>query len=1274
MRFGFRRKRTGEPPAPATLPTAPETDEETAPAQRLRLIVATLADCGVELSPEELLDTLWLARRLPADASAPLARAGGTPRGRYPEEPVPAPDAPAEAVRHDPSAAVPEPGQPPGPGPEAAAPAVPRPGEEETGPEPSRPPRQPLALHAAPASDAPLPHTPVQALRAPAPRASRFGQLQLSRSLRPLKLRVSDPRGLELDETATADRMAETGLTEAVVRPSLARWLDVTVLIDDGTSMLLWQRLATEVKNLLERSGAFRAVRVLGLNTRGPHAPMLSRRPFLADTAPLPPSTVTDTAGRTLVLVVSDGVGAAWRDGRMEEQLRQWARFGPTAALNALPPHLWEGSGLRAARWRVTTRRRGAPNLEWDVSDPVLPTEVAEFDGVPVPVLAPDPVALGTWAGLVASPGTSAVLPLLARPTAVRFPEAETQAGAAQAVLRFRETASPEAYRLAAHLAAVAPVTVPVMRLVQQVLGPRFDAGHLAEVFLGGLMRRADTMGRAPVPQHRRYDFGEGTRDILLGTTPPVELLRSGRAVADRLAELVGRSPDFPAWLAHPDGADRIGAQAHPFGWIDQRLLRRLGVTAPDTEAPDPVPEEPGEALRETGADPAVPDLPDYVDAPGSQWRSLRRDDPRTAGGWQLFARHRLSRTEWGIFLGRDEAGRTATVRLTRPKSSAHASIRRQAATLRAVRGAGVPALLEADDRWLATELVVTGSPPRPAPSLADRVEGLGRLGREEFLRVGQQVAGVLARAHAQGVVHGNLSAERILLSDHDAYVTGWGVDQHPDNDDHDVSRLGSLLLSAADSGVAGDLRTLLQRCGSPVLADRPSAAHVAVSLRDAARAADRPAAPVPTVPIGIGDDGLRVFLRLGERAPHGSVHGRFPARAALLYSMVNGMVRRQATADETRFVLVGDACLSLESDLAAGLRQVVVRPDVADVVEALDGEFHQRSLLLEEADAAGRARPGLGHIVVVTESPGPEATSAWVRALRPELGLHLLVLDGSAEPTVDLHYHVLLEGGGAGRIMTGRLARTAAAPDPGLPFRTLLPLPRIDRAAQLMDEQRQAVALGRSGRPLEALAALRNIQAEQRTTLGDDHPATLSTSFETGVLLLRTQEFEEALGILEETATRRAASLGPGHPDTLAAQQQWAYALGGLGRHDQAYDLHSMVLASLAASAGPDAPATLRCRHDLAETLIALRLPALAAGEARTAHEGRVRVLGDGHPDTLASAHQLVVALYRAGRAEEARAAARDLHARRLRLVGEGHADTLAARRLLDEGPPPEE
>jgi hypothetical protein len=341
-------------------------------------------------------------------------------------------------------------------------------------------------------------------VRAPEARALASAELRLGRALRPLKQLRPDRRTDELDEPATVAAMAETGLPDVVLRPARTRWLDLALLVDDGVSMLLWQRLAAETRQLLERSGAFRDIRVYSLDSRSPDAPVLGHHPFAPDSAPLPLTAVADPCGHTLLLVVSDGVGPAWRDGRMHRALERAAALGPTAVLHALPRRLWEGSGIRAEPWRVTTLRRGAANRTWRVADPVLPPELAPYNGVPVPVLAPDPDAVGAWARLVGSSGTSVVLPLLAPRTPAR-PYAATRSGGGDGLLRFRDAASPQAYRLAAHLAAVAPVSVPAMRLVQDALGPDVDTGHLAEVFLGGLMRGADGPQRDLLPQQRGF-------------------------------------------------------------------------------------------------------------------------------------------------------------------------------------------------------------------------------------------------------------------------------------------------------------------------------------------------------------------------------------------------------------------------------------------------------------------------------------------------------------------------------------------------------------------------------------------------------------------------------------------------------------------------------------------------------------------------------------------------------------------------------------------------
>jgi hypothetical protein len=176
-----------------------------------------------------------------------------------------------------------------------------------------------------------------------------------------------------------------------------------------------------------------------------------------------------------------------------------------------------------------------------------------------VPVLEPAAEALAEWTALLTSPGTTVELPLLARPRQLAPVIAHSRE--TDSLQHFRDAASPEAYRPAAHLVAVAPVSVPVMRLVQSAVPWQASTAHLAEIFLGGLVQPFP----APVPgslpaKHRVFDFTEESKAALLDAVPTAELLRTSRRIGRRLEQLAGRSPDFPAWLAHPDGTVTLPA------------------------------------------------------------------------------------------------------------------------------------------------------------------------------------------------------------------------------------------------------------------------------------------------------------------------------------------------------------------------------------------------------------------------------------------------------------------------------------------------------------------------------------------------------------------------------------------------------------------------------------------------------------------------------------------------------------------------------------------
>ncbi|WP_051433611.1 protein kinase family protein [Streptomyces niveus] len=734
-----------------------------------------LAKSGVPLADEELLDVLWLAGNLPPDA-APLVRA------------------------RTPAAREPRPGGQDGNRPTEPSPTTP---PEQAGPEPSGDSAPGLPLRAAAQTDgrAERTSTPRRALavRAPDSRLLDARELRLGKSLRPLRQRFPDHRRHELDVVRTVAAMADTGLPETVTRPVRTRWLSLALLVDDGVSMVLWQRLATEVRTLMERAGAFRDIRVYGLDTRGATAPRLSIRPYGHKGPYQTPASVSDPTGNTLVLVVSDGVGEAWWDGRMRDVMQQWARCGPTAVVHALPTRLWANSGITAQRWRVATHRRGGPNTDWHITDPVLPPELVTFDSVPVPVLEPSPAAVEGWARLIASPGTTAQLPLWSagRPATGR-PFADTRQGdVADAVLRFREAASPEAYRLAAHLAAVAPVTPPVMRLVQNALGPPTDNGHIVEVFLGGLMRQTTAAWPTHLPQHQLFDFSDEARRLLLGALSPQELLRNTRAVTRQLEAAIGRSSNFPAWVGHPDGTAVIADTDRSFGWLKERLLRRLGVPpvsagaggAPEAP-PVRLPEARREAGRETGRE-ARPEAPHEgwpPDIPPG-WSQLLRSDPQRLGRYRLYARSTWGWDDPGIYLAQDEDGTTVLMRTPTPLYSmdprqARELIRTEAECLERLRGRYAPRLLDWDDGrrqgmpWLAASYLRRREDDPgsgPAPNLrAFFGEQAGPVGDALFRRVGGDLARAVRHAHEVGLVHGTLAPRAVLVTDHGVRLIGW--------------------------------------------------------------------------------------------------------------------------------------------------------------------------------------------------------------------------------------------------------------------------------------------------------------------------------------------------------------------------------------------------------------------------------------------------------------------------------------------------------------------
>ncbi|WP_426404262.1 SAV_2336 N-terminal domain-related protein [Streptomyces sp. R-07] len=461
---------------------------------------------GQDPTAEDIADALWLSRWLPG----PSPEGPGTDPPQDTAEEAPGAEAcPAESgdpVRRADEAARAEGTRPAGP--EGAA-------------------RESVSLHmragagGAGGGAALMERGATLPVRAPGANALP-GLLGLQKALRPLRdyaLAPHRPGEGTLDEEATAERSAAAGILTPVLRPATGLRADIQLLMDTGPAMVVWDRMVEELRQACQQSGAFRDVQVHRLYDTGEGPPLVTTtsasdgRPRLR-----PVDQLHDPSGRRLTLVVSDCVGPLWQRGAAQRFLRQWPRHSPLALVQPLPPRLWPRTALPAEPG--TFQRSAAPGghtafrSDDEPWGPLAPGRRA------VPVLTPTPEAFASWTRLHTGHGGNAVRGWAAwldpEPAGPRTPRTPRAPRSEEELLRaFRAGASPGALRLAVHLAA-APLTLPVMQLVQRAMLPDTGPMELAEVLLSGLLRRLP--GPTPYPC---FSYPPGIQQHFLGSLDP---------------------------------------------------------------------------------------------------------------------------------------------------------------------------------------------------------------------------------------------------------------------------------------------------------------------------------------------------------------------------------------------------------------------------------------------------------------------------------------------------------------------------------------------------------------------------------------------------------------------------------------------------------------------------------------------------------------------------------------------------------------------------------
>lgn len=427
--------------------------------------------------------------------------------------------------------------------------------------------------------------------------------LQLARSLRPLARQIEVGMPKILDEEATVDSIAETGVWQPVLKPDSELWLDVALIFDTSPSMCLWQRLGVDLHRLLSRYGEFRDVRVWQLHPTANGSIHLTSRNKTVHK----PSELLTGDRRRLVVIISDCVSLAWHDGKMRDLIATWSAKLPTVVFQVFPERLWSRTALARS---VTVEFKG--NQPGQPSDRLQPFPRSYWDQdrlkeslkracVRLPVVALEQDEIASWAKVLVGDRQSRTLGIVWDAPPRQQSVAQSTSSLKDRIDAFLLTASPTAQQLAGLLASAPVVTLPIVRLIKRSMLPHASAVHIAEVFMSGLLEVSGpytpTFENAERISYQLVD--DEVRDRLRAGSLVVDAVTVLDQVSRYVAQGLGKSvAEFRALLRTPASGETSQETEFlsAFATVTAKILRGLGAEfeafASQMQPPDEAEEE----------------------------------------------------------------------------------------------------------------------------------------------------------------------------------------------------------------------------------------------------------------------------------------------------------------------------------------------------------------------------------------------------------------------------------------------------------------------------------------------------------------------------------------------------------------------------------------------------------------------------------------------------------------------------------------------------------
>lgn len=264
------------------------------------------------------------------------------------------------------------------------------------------------------------------------------------------------------------------------------------------------------------------------------------------------------------------------------------------------------------------------------------------------------------------------------------------------------------------------------------------------------------------------------------------------------------------------------------------------------------------------------------------------------------------------------------------------------------------------------------------------------------------------------------------------------------------------------------------------------------------------------------------------------------------------------------------------------------------------------------------------------------------------------------AEPKAVEDWALILHNAGAFAMAQGKFSVAARMTEKAAAARekTL----GIDHPSTLATNCNLGLVRRCQGRYEDAEVVSRQVLAGRERALGARHLDTLASINNLAAVLRYQGKYKESEALNRKVVAERESILGNEHRDTLMSLNNLAMILRYQGKYSDSEIFIRKALQGTETALGKHHPETLRNLSKLATVLQKQGKYEESETLQRQAIEGYTQVLGKEHPDTITGISKLSLVLGDLGRFEEAQSGMRQVLATRTRILGRKHPSSLAS------------